>query len=190
MAVDRFELLAWLVRREDDEPGVELSGATILTRAAHLNAGDEPAAMEVARAAGELRRLGWIDWRFDVWPGRLSEPPPHVFDDQVMHRVDGIVVAHTGHAVLAARCPIVPTQQINITQSTVGQLALGNIANIDILLILEAAERCLDEIDAPEDAKDEARGVLRRMREAGSTIAARAAGSVLATAVRQALGLP
>ncbi|MBV9194100.1 MAG: hypothetical protein JO168_08130 [Solirubrobacterales bacterium] len=91
---------------------------------------------------------------------------------------------------MAARRKPSPTQQINIIQSTVGQLALGDIANIDLFVILDAAERCLDAMEVPAETKEEALSAVRRMREAGTSITTSAARSVLATAVRQALGLP
>jgi hypothetical protein len=190
MAVDRFALLEWLVEREDNEPGVELGGPEIMMRAGHLNRGDQYAQAGVARAAAELERVQWIDWRYEIWPDRRPEPSLHLFNDQDMQRVRGIIVTGTGHAARATRKPQVPTQQINIIQSTVGQVALGDISNIDLFVILQAAEQQLETIDAPEKAKEEARSVLRWMRETGAEIATSAAGSVLATAVRQALGLP
>jgi len=59
--VDHFELLAWLVEREDAEPGVDLSGSTLTAKADHPNQGDQPSAIEIARSAAQLRRRGWID---------------------------------------------------------------------------------------------------------------------------------
>jgi hypothetical protein len=190
VAVDRFALLEWLVHLEDTEPGTEIGGPELMTRAGHLNHGDQYPWMSVARAAAELKRLGCIDWRYENWPDRQQEPPLHLMNDQDMQHVRGIMVTHIGHTTLAARRKSSPAQQVNIVQSTVGQLALGDIDNIDLFLIIEAAERCLDAIDAPSEAKEEARSALRRMRDAGASIATNAAGSVLATALRQALGLP
>jgi hypothetical protein len=114
VAVDRFALLEWLVRREDDEPGSEIGGPEIMTRAAHLNQGDQYAWMAVARAAAELKRLRCIDWRCDIWPDRRQEPPLHLFNDQDMQRVRGIIVTDVGHSTLAARRKPVPAQQINV----------------------------------------------------------------------------
>jgi hypothetical protein len=188
--VDRFALLEWLVEREDAEPGTELGGPEIMTRAGHLNQGDQYPWMAIARAAAELKRLRWLDWRIEIYPGHQQDVPLHLFNDQDMQRVRGIMVTELGHSVLVARRKPAPTQQINIIQSTVGQLALGDIANIDLFVILDAAERCLDTIEVPAEVKEEARGAIRRMRDAGASIVTSAAGSVLATAVRQALGLP
>jgi hypothetical protein len=189
VAVDSFELLEWLVQREEKTRGGELGGPELMMQASHLNAGDQYAWAGVTRAAAELRRRKWIDWRFEDSPGYSQEPPPHLFTDQDMQRVRGIMVTTEGFSALAARRPPAPTHQINIFQSTVGQLALGDIANIDLFLILDAAERCLDNIEGPDDAKEQARGVLRRMREAGTSIATTTAAEVLAAAVRRSFGL-
>lgn len=80
--------------------------------------------------------------------------------------------------------------QVNIVNSTMGQLALGNISNIDMFVILKAADRALDQIDAPPEAKEEAHGAIRRMRDAGTSLISSTARDVLAAAVRQALALP
>ncbi len=79
---------------------------------------------------------------------------------------------------------------MNIVNSTVGQIALGDIRNIDVFVILKAAEQALEQLEAPDDAKSEARTALRRMRDAGASVISTTAGEVLAAAVRHALGLP
>jgi phosphate uptake regulator len=61
---------------------------------------------------------------------------------------------------------------------------------VDLFLILAAAEKKLDELDVPAEEKEEARGVLRRMRDVGSTMLTDAVAAVLSDAVRKALGLP
>jgi hypothetical protein len=74
------------------------------------------------------------------------------------------------------------------SNSTVGQLALGDITNIDIFVILDAMERSLETIE--RSAKEKEETAIQRMREAGGIVASSAAGTVLAAALRQALGLP
>jgi hypothetical protein len=57
-------------------------------------------------------------------------------------------------------------------------------------VILDGAEKKLDELDVPTEDKETARGVLRRMREAGATMLTDTVAGVLSDAVRKALGLP
>ena len=95
-----------------------------------------------------------------------------------------------GHAALASRQKADPAAQINIVNSTVGQVALGDIKNIDIFVILDAMERSLTTLDASPDEKEQARTAIQRMRDAGSSVGTSAAGTVLGAALRQALGLP
>lgn len=71
-----------------------------------------------------------------------------------------------------------------------GQLAMRDIGNLDLFVILDAVEVSLDSLDAPAESKEEARSVIRQMREAGASVATSAAGSILAAAVRHSLGLP
>jgi fructose-1,6-bisphosphatase/sedoheptulose 1,7-bisphosphatase-like protein len=72
----------------------------------------------------------------------------------------------------------------------VGQLALGDITNVDIFVILDATEKALETLDVTTEEREEARTVIRRMRDAGATVATSAVTNVLRAAVQQALGLP
>ena len=117
----------------------------------------------VARAAGELRKLGLIDWTYNCWPDESGEPPAHLIDDRNLQRVVGIMLTADGHSALAARKSASATTTV---------------------------ERALDQLDAPPEVKTEARGVLGRMRQAGASVGTGAVAEVLAAAVRRALGLP
>jgi hypothetical protein len=134
------------------------------------------------------RRL--IDWDYSLWPNESQEPRPEFIDQQLLQRTRNIIVTGHRHEALAARAAKAGATQVNIVHSTVGQLALGDIRNIDVFVILDAAERALEQVDAPADAKSEARGAIRRMRDAGASLMSATAREVLAAAVRQALGLP
>lgn len=192
MPVDRWALLAWMADREDNEPGMPtLFGASFLQQAAGL-AGDDGLSWDaVARSAAHLKRLGHIDWSYIPTPNvDRPEPPLEFVDSAFLQRVQGIHVMDKGHAALATRQKADSGTQINIVNSTVGQLALGDITNINIFVILDAMERLLETVEGSAEEKEEARTAIQRMREAGGTVASSAAGTVLAAALRQALGLP
>jgi hypothetical protein len=191
VAVDHHTLLAALVEREDQEPGVPLDGARLLQHFGSL-AVDDPRAWEsLARAAAQLCRLGWIDWRYTLWPAETAEPIPQFIDSQKIQQAQDIVVNDKGFAALASRQQTrAMPPQVNVVNSTVGQFALGNIHNVTITTILDAVEACIDSVNAAPEAKKEARSVVRRMREAATTVASSTAQSVLETALRNSLGLP
>ena len=105
-------------------------------------------------------------------------------DQQYVQRVRDIMLTGAGYAALKDRAATEPANTINI-----GQLALGNITNVDVFVILDAADRLLDQLEAPTEVKDEARGILQRMRSAGQTVASGAAIELLARAVSKAIGL-
>ncbi len=111
-------------------------------------------------------------------------------DQQYIQRTRGIMIRGEGYAALRDRRPVDAGTTITITNSIVGQLAFGDINNIDIFVILDAAERGLDELEAPPEVKAEARGVVQRMREAGTAIGTGAVAELLAAAVRRAFNLP
>lgn len=154
-------------------------------------AGDDGLPWEaVAKAAARLRKRGHLGWDYVLWPNEPEEPPPEQIDYMTFQRARDITISGSGLQALATQSAASPVTQVNIINSTVGQLALGDISNIDVFVILEAAERALDRIDAPPEIKEQARGVIRRMRDAGSSVISSAAGEVLAAAVRHGSGLP
>jgi hypothetical protein len=185
--VDRLVLLEWMVARERAEQGLPINGRDLMLRASTLCAGDPSPWAAVARAAGELHSLGCTTWRYILYPGDTGEPPPHLINDRNFQQVEDVMVTPTGYRLIADRHPPGPGTHITISG---GQVAFGNIQNIDILVLLAAAETQIEQMDAPQEVKDEARGIVRRMREAGAGIGSSAAGSVVAAAIRQALGLP
>lgn len=189
MPVDHMELLGWIADREDVFPGSSLDGTTLVQQLSGLAGSDGMPWDAVARAAGRLRKLGLIDWEYTLWPNETQEPRPEFIDQRLLQRTRNIIVTGQGHEALAARAPKAPPTQVNIVNSIVGQVALGDIRNIDVFVILDAAEQALDQVDAPDDAKLEARSVIRRMRDAGASAISATAREVLAAAVRQAFGL-
>ena len=72
----------------------------------------------------------------------------------------------------------------------VGQVALGDIKNINIFVVLDAMERSLDIVDASPEEKEQARTAIQRMRDVGGAVATSTVSTVLAAALRQASGLP
>lgn len=134
--------------------------------------------------------MGHIEWTYIPVPNvDRPEPRPDSIDNSFIQRVHDIHVTDKRQAAIESRRARRSPTQINITNSTVGQLALGDIANLDIFVILEAMERSLDSVDAPPAEREAARGALAKMREAGEGVAMSAAGSVLSAALRQAFGL-
>jgi len=189
MPVDRYALLDWLVQWDEDNPGLSLDGTALLMQASGLAGDDGLPWWAVARACGGLRRLKWIDWHYNPLPAEDREPLPQFIDPDALQRTRDIVVTAEGLKALAARKVVLGTQ-INIVNPTVGQLALGNISNVDMLVVLDAAEASLDAVDAPAEVKEESRRAIHRMRDVAQSVATTAAGETIAAALRHALGLP
>ncbi len=179
-----------MAERESVCPGSPLDGTTLIQEASGFAGNDGLPWDAVAKPAARLRKLELIDWDYTLWPNESAEPRPELLDYQTLQRTRNVTVTGKGHEALAARGAVRAPAQVNVINSIVGQLALGDIQNIDVFVILEAAERALEQVDAPEPAKAEARSVLRRMREAGASAITATAREVLAAAVRQSLGLP
>jgi hypothetical protein len=192
MSVDHHALLAALVEREEREPGQSLDGRDLMQRFQGLTHDDPRPWETLVRAAAQLRRVGWIDWRYMLWPkdeGR--EPQPQFIDQQKIQQVQDIVVNERGLAAHASRRQAqVATTQIDVVNSSVGQLAAGDIHNITVAALLNAVEAAIDSVDATSEVKEEARGVIRRMRSAATSVVSSAASGVLAAALRHSLGLP
>jgi hypothetical protein len=193
MAFDHFALLALLVEHDEQEPGNPLSGSNLLQSFGARADPEGPRAWElVTRAAVQLRRLGWIDWQFMLWPqDGGKEPDLFLVDQQKIQQAQDILITEKGLAAHASRKQSeVITTQINITNSTVGQLALRDIHNVTISTVLETIEAAIDTVDATPQAKAEARSVLARLRDGATSFAGSAAGSVIEAALRQSLGFP
>lgn len=173
-------------------PGAPLDGSTLVQEAAQLSERDASRAWEeVTLAASQLRRLGWIEWRYVLYPGETSEPRPELIDQSRLQQVRDIVATRDGIEAVGARKRIATVNtQINIINSTVGQLALRDISNVDIHVVLDAIEQSVTDVNAPVECKDEALSAIKRMRTAATEIATTTARDVLAAAVRHSLGLP
>lgn len=188
-----MDLLAWIADREKAHPGEHLSGMTLIQEARDLPGEDADTAQRwggVARATAQLHQLRFIDWTYYGPPGDSGDTPHNAMDQQYIQRTHNIMIRGEGYAALRDRKPPEARTTINITNSIVGQFAFGDISNIDMLVILDAAERGLEELEASPEVKDEARGVIKRMREAGTAIGTGAVAELLAAAVRRAFNLP
>jgi len=189
-----MDLLAWIEAGEKAHPGEHLGGMSMIQEAIGLPGEDSDTARRwdgVARAAAQLHRLRFIDWTYVRPFNEVGETPHDAMDQQYIQRTRDIMIRGEGYAGLRdRRLPAETGTTINITNSIVGQLAFGDISNIDMFVILDAAERGLDELEVPPEVTAEARGVLRRMREAGTAIGTGAVAELLAAAIRRAFNLP
>ncbi len=185
-----MQLLDWIAQRESDYPAASLNGNTLMQEASGMAGSDGMPWDAVAKTAARLRKRGYLDWDYDPWPNESQEPAPESIDQENFQRATNITITSPGVHALAAHRATGAATQLNIINSTVGQLALGNISNIDMFVILDGAERALEQIDAPAEVKEEARGVIRRMRDVGVSVISSTTREVLAAAVRQGLGLP
>lgn len=184
-----MQLLEWIAERENDYPGSSLNGSQLMQETSGL-AGDDGLPWDaVAKAAARLRKRGYLDWDYTLWPNESEEPRPDLIDYQTFQRTRDITVSGAGLQALAAREAKAAATQVNIINSTVGQLALGDISNIDVFVIFDAAEQALEQIDAPAETKEEVRGALARMRDVAASTLSSAASEVLAAALRQAIGV-
>jgi len=162
-----------------------------LKQAAGL-AGDDGSPWDaVARTAAHLKRRGYIDWQYDRGPADPPNLPLDTINGQNLQRFSQIHVTHEGDTALATRkTEAESAAQFNFVNSRIDQFAVGNINNVDVSVIFDAAERSLQGLEASEDAKAEALGALAKMRQAASTVATAAGREALDAAVRQILRLP
>jgi hypothetical protein len=145
-----MDLLVWIAERETDDPGGWLNGTLLMQETSGL-AGDDGLPWEaVAKAAARLRKRGYLAWDYDLWPNESRDPPPECIDQQNFQRAQNITVSGAGFQALAAREAKTASTQVNIVNSTVGQVALGDIRNIDLFVILDAAERALEQTHPPK----------------------------------------
>jgi hypothetical protein len=80
--------------------------------------------------------------------------------------------------------------QLSRPSVTIGQLALGNVANVDMTVLLPELESRIDAADEQDDTKAEAKSGLRRVASTAAEVGTGAAGDLLAAVLKQYGGLP
>ena len=186
MAVDHIELLRWMAERERRE-GRGIDGARLLSEAGHLARNDLEPWEAVARAVELLDGIGCLIWR----EGDDGAPPAGggVISAEMLQGVEEIRVSVAGQAICQQPSGPGPNQIMIIQHSTIGQLAMGDNEVGDVRVLIAAAREQLEEIDAPEEVKEEARTIFERLQGAAGTVGTSAAASLVSTALQSAIGL-
>jgi hypothetical protein len=166
---------------------LSIDGAELMGEADYLAGGDINSWAALASAAGVLRQMKVVIWR----PATSAEgAESDVIEEKRLRQAREIRVEPAGHALCAARQRGGGDVQINIFHgSTVGQVGMGDVHAGDISMLLAQAERELDQMAVPEEAKKDARDALRQMRGIAATVATSTAGSLLTAALRRAMGM-
>jgi hypothetical protein len=159
-----------------------------------LNSGEQ-----VIREAIDRGLMEWEQQQLDAFARllfALGDDGSITFADYAgQHRHGSSEWVGYNDAAQAARITVTSTGRMAVASSrpsiTIGQLALGSIANIAEMSVLVAqVERALDEASAPEETKQEAQSRLRRLADTASEVGTGAAGELLASVLRQVGGLP
>lgn len=183
--VDRFELLAWLIERE--QHGLHSpAGLDLLEQLGRDGVPWE----ETVRAADELLGLSWVEGRFLAAPGQKPPPAGAGLTSHELQQYQSLRVTERGYSVHRAKEPAQAGHTFNISNSQIGQLAAGDINNVTIENLLVRIEETIDAMDAPEADKQEARETVSKMRQLAESVGGSAAGGVIAAALRGVLGLP
>jgi hypothetical protein len=106
-----------------------------------------------------------------------------------MHRYRNFQVTEGGYAVERNRKPQTVGPTFNISDSTIGQLAGGDINNLTIDKLLLAVTEAIDRTPGSDEERREAHAMLGKAREAVLGIGSGAAGGVLAAAIKSVLGI-
>jgi hypothetical protein len=185
MSVDHIELLRWMATRERRE-GTYIDGTQLMVDASHLAGADLDPWQAMVRAMELLIRENCVVWKLDP-PKDLGSSGR--MDPDTVRSMRSIRVSATGH-VLCLAAQAHPPAQINIfNNSSVGQVGMGENRVGDVHLLFARAQEELDRLDAPEELKEEARGMLGRLQDAAADVATPAAASVLALALEKAMSL-
>jgi hypothetical protein len=184
-------LLTWVAMLEDENRTDALQGGAALIAAAREDAvispgqEDELALAVLALYERGLVRLDYplldVDQGVEVFAGN---PSFH------LTQARAIEASAEGRSTLA---PDRPAQVLNISDSTIGQLAMRDIHNTATLAVfVQSLELAIDRADAPAQAKAEARSWLKRFRlaaRAGGEVAKSTGVELLAKVITEALGI-
>lgn len=170
---------------------VELSDSD---RAWMLNVGRD--LYEAARADG---RAEWSESEFAqfaqyLW--KLEADGSVTFEDHAARTMPGDLphrrapYAGLTYNDLSQAANITVTSQGRIAAQTARPTLEINVANIDMAILFNRMEEEIEALDAPEDAKDEARSKLRAARPLLVGVGSGTTADVLAAVLRRALHLP
>lgn len=183
--MDRFKLLEWLIDRER-QSAPPADGPALLSELRLADKRED----EVARVVGELLQHGWVRAEWVRWPGQDREPNPAAMTVNDLQRYRNLQVTEGGYAMERNRKPQTAGPTFNISDSTIGQLAGGDINNLTIDKFLLAVAEAIDRTPGSDEERREAHAMLGRAREAVLGIGSGAAGGVLAAAIKSVLGIP
>lgn len=187
MGLTKMRVLRWLIELEDGPNAGALGwGMSVIDQAGRdLLVGNGAATWdELARHVAALRDDGAVRYTYDLHPAELDEPPPALFKNRNLQQCRDIHVTSEGR--MAAREDR-PT--ISITGSTVRNVAGGNITEVNLIGLFETWEAAIDQLEAPEAEKAEAKSHLRRAREALLDTGTGASGALIAQALARVAGL-
>jgi hypothetical protein len=179
---NRNDLLSYIVALSDSENhGVLNTGEGLVRQllAEGVINHDESDYTALVRMLWSLKdegSLAFVDWTADMRGNR-----PLSYNDLVNGAAQ-IEVTGPGRVASGISRP-------NVSISA-NQLALGDILNVDMNVVIPEIERRIDSIDATDETKKEAKSRLRRLAGTAADVGTGAAGEVLAAALRQYGGLP
>jgi len=176
------DLLVYLVELSDSgHASMLISGEQLLRKALKDGRLEWTTAEleEFARLLFALRDDSVI--RFDDYAARGRRGDIVTYND--VHQAQRIAV--TSHGRIAAATSRLPAP----TTVTIGQVAFGNIANVNMSVLISAVEERLEEMEVDEETKEEARGRLHTMRDVAASAGGGAAGDLIGAALRQVLGM-
>ncbi len=187
------QALSWLVEVEDHPERAHLLGdgrALVAAAVADgvVRAGDEDA---FGLALLTLWERGFIRLGY---PTLDVDQGPDVFRGAPAYHLQQTLGAETTPEGRGWMRGPGPSHVISIHDSTIGQLALGDINNTATLVaFVQQLELAIENADAPREAKNEARRWLERFgaaTRAGGDVAKTTAVDLLARVISHALGIP
>jgi len=185
--------MRWLVAVEDDPCRAHLLGGGWPLIQGALSDGVIAVGEEddFARTILSLHERGMVNIDYAVL---RCEEGPEEFRAQANFHLQQINELHSLPSGRDWVRDTTPTSTLNITGLTVGQVAGRDIHNhLTFGSFVEALERAVDDTAAPANAKEEAKGLFQRLRDAapvGEKMVQETGTEIAAKVLAQAIGLP
>lgn len=181
MPLDHLELLGWMAARER-RLSEGIAGAALLSEAGHLARGETDPWEMIARGVELLDGMECLLFRSG--PGEAPRGPRDIISLADLQRIEEIRVSYRGHSLhMQSRAnDSVATNPAAFEGTGAGE------RRGDIRVLVALARERLEQSEAPEGIREEARSVLERLQESADSVGSSEASALAMSALRDAFG--
>jgi hypothetical protein len=180
MPLDHLELLGWMAARER-RLSEGIAGAALLNEAGHLARGETNPWEMIARGVELLDGMDCLIFR--LAPGEAPRGARDIISPTDLQRIEEIRVSFGGHSLcMQSRA----RDSVAARPAAFEQTGSGGARRGDVRVLVALAREQLEQLEAPEQIREEARAVLERLQESADGVGSPEASALAMRALRDA----